>query len=102
MPAALRTINCVICGKPFETRSAQSRYCSAECKAEGQRRRWKAYDQAVKQRKVQQFLNAVEKVERRRNRCKGCVWKTPGDHFCVMPTCLKGLGAVGGEDEQTD
>lgn len=87
---------CIICGKQFEAKSNQARYCSEECKDEGRRRRWRAYDQARKEHKVQLFVQAVEKVQRRKNRCKGCVWKSWQDHKkCVMPTCLKDLGAVG-------
>lgn len=95
---------CIICGKQFEAKTNQARYCSEECRAEGRRRTWRAYDHAQKEHKVQLFVQAVEKVHRRKNRCNGCVWKSWQDPTkCRQPTCLKDLGAVGerGEDEST-
>ena len=102
MPAAWRKMTCTVCGAEFMSQSPQAKYCSEECRRAAKRDAaaewkkktdaWKAQSQAVREQ-----LKAQEKEKK--HFCKGCIWKTPGGHVCVMPTCLRGLGRAGERHE---
>lgn len=89
------TVKCAICGKEFEAKAKNGKYCSKECKYKAawlQQKEYKALQEEHDRRRLEEVV-----IERRtrKPRCKGCVWRSWVDHHkCVMPTCLAGLGAV--------
>lgn len=102
MPAAWRRVTCTVCGNEFMTQSGQAKYCSQECRLTAKRRSTAEWQKHEAEWKAKRHEVKAAQIREAGRRCNGCVWKTPGGHFCVMPTCLKSLGAVGerGKDVQ--
>ena len=89
---------CVVCGNLLPP--GRYSYCSPECakihNKFGWRSHWKAkQDIAEKQKEVR-----MDHI-RKRQKCKGCIWKSPGHKYCVMPSCFRAKG-IGYEESDTD
>lgn len=94
---------CAICGKQWEAGTVNALYCSDECRREAARAHEIRADRGYWHRYYQTLYKPVEapRAAQKRldtSRCDNCVWKSWADHTkCVMPSCLRQLGAVDGD-----
>ena len=100
MPFPWRTTTCVICGKTFRTQAPRGIYCSPECRIEGKRNLSRMYSEAMKALHEKRRQAYIETRMASKRQCNGCVWKTPGQKYCVMPTCM--LKALEKYEEEKD
>lgn len=100
MPFPWKTETCVICGKTFRTQAPRGIYCSPECRAEGKRNTARMYAAAMKALHAKKRQEYIETRMASKRQCNGCEWKTPGQKYCVMPTCM--LKALEKYEEEKD
>lgn len=93
----LKKYTCVVCGTEFWAGNVNARYCSNKCRSAAHWQTTKAKAQAVKAAKTAAFEKVVVAYRRGDGTlvCDGCIWRSKVDsRKCVMPTCLKGIGAA--------
>ena len=100
MPFPWKDKTCVICGKSFRTQGPTAIYCSPECRAIGKRNAARLYADAMKAHFEKKRKEFIESRLASKHQCRGCVWKTPGQKYCVMPTCM--LKALEKYEEEKD
>ena len=92
----LKKYTCVVCGSEFWAENMNAKYCTPHCKSVANYARQKNREKERQAERAAAFERAVAYMRGDGTLvCNGCQWKSHVDHHkCVMPSCLKGLGAA--------